>query len=104
MRKLNLVRSWCGDDEIHMSHFGYMYSGYFTDIDRCRQVGFFSVKEEFRGHGYFHALLERLKEKVHTVVLFSPLPLTIKIAGRHGYKFETYIDDKGSVDIMVWRR
>jgi GNAT superfamily N-acetyltransferase len=77
--------------------FGSEYGGYFFDWKGVRFVGFVTVKPEHRGKGLFRKLLEDLKDDMDAVVLASPIPTTIRVAGEMGY---TYEED---LHRMVWQ-
>jgi len=82
------AREWMSEFEKDISVFGEEYSGYFFDYKGVRYVGFVSVKTEERGKGLFRKLLDDVKDDMDAVVLISPIPTTIRVAGELGYTYE----------------
>lgn len=63
------------------------------------------VKEEHRGNGVLHRLLEDAKDMSEVVVIPEPRLLVAWTALKHGYlPLQRGTDGFGEIDVMVWRR
>ena len=96
---IEVPKWWMPELEQSMSIFGDAYYGYCIQHEGVIFVGFVSVKQEYRGEGYFKALLsDLLKESRHAVVLYSPSFPTRRLAEKYGYIYDE------SQNVMVWMK